>query len=410
MVTIVSSRHPSIPAGAKLVTINRHRVHDVLEYTYYNNEADQRSIVILDKGERKQVLIREHEETGIEIEPPRYRSCENRCEFCFINGMPQGLRKELYFRDDDYRLSFLFGNFLSLTNVLDDDIKRIRRLKLSPLYISVHATEPDLRIELFKNERAGGIMFQLTCLADAGIKLHCQVVVIPGTNDGEHLPRTIRDLSSLHPAVQSIGIVPVGVSKYLKHIPAVTPAHARTLIQTVDSYHRDFRESHGSGLVYAADELFIKARLSVPDKEYYDDFPQFENGIGMVRSFLDEVETIEPSMRIRGRNLVITGRAAQPYLEKLKQKLLSIGALEHAAFDIQTIDNTFFGNNVTVSGLLTGQDLLPVIKMNKKEYDRIILPPFSVNQDGKLLDDIEIEDDTVMIAPHSISELLQCLQ
>jgi len=158
MVTIVSSSHPGIPAGAKLVTINRHRVDDVLEYTFYNNEADPRSIVILDKGERKQILVKEHEDIGIEVEPPQYRPCENRCEFCFINGLPKGLRKELYFRDDDFRLSFLFSNFLSLTNVSDDDIKRIRRLKLSPLYISVHATEPDLRIKLFKNERAAEIM------------------------------------------------------------------------------------------------------------------------------------------------------------------------------------------------------------------------------------------------------------
>ncbi|UCC12477.1 MAG: DUF512 domain-containing protein [candidate division WOR-3 bacterium] len=410
MVTIVSSRHPGIPAGAKLVTINRHRIDDVLEYTFYNNEADPRSIVILDQGERKQILVREHEDIGIEVETPQYRSCENRCEFCFINGLPQGLRKELYFRDDDFRLSFLFGNFLSLTNVSDDDIKRIRRLKLSPLYVSVHATEPALRIKLFKNERAGEIISQLTYLADAGIKLHCQVVVIPGMNDGEHLHRTIRDLSSLYPAVQSIGIVPVGISTYLKNITSVTKAHARELITIVDSYHGGFRKSHGSGLVYAADELYIKAGLSVPNKEYYDDFPQFENGIGMVRSFLDEVDTIEPPMHIRGRNLVITGSAAQPYLEKLNQKLASIGALEHSTLDILPIDNTFFGNNVTVAGLLTGQDLMPAIRNNKKKYDRVILPPFCVNQDRKLLDDIEIEDDQVMIAPHSIPELLQCLQ
>ncbi len=410
MVTIVSSRHPGIPAGAKLVTINRHRIDDVLEYTFYNNAADPRSIVILDKGERKQILIREHEDLGVEVEPPQYRSCENRCEFCFINGLPQSLREELYFRDDDFRLSFLFGNFLSLTNVSDDDIKRIRRLKLSPLYISVHATEPDLRIKLFKNKRAGEIISQLVHLADAGIKLHCQVVVIPGTNDGEHLHRTIRDLSSLYPAVQSIGIVPVGVSTYLKNIPWITPAHARILIQTVDSYHTGFKESHGMGLVYAADELFIKAGLPLPNKEYYDDFPQFENGIGMVRSFLDEVDTIKPPVHIRGRNLVITGRAAQPYLDKLKQKLESIGALEHAALDTLAIDNTFFGNTVTVAGLLSGQDLMPVIRKNKKKYDRIILPPSCVNQDRKLLDDIEIENDQVMIAPHSIPELIQCLQ
>jgi putative radical SAM enzyme (TIGR03279 family) len=410
MVTIVSSSHPGIPAGAKLVTINRHRVEDVLEYTFYNNEADQRSIVILDKGERKQILIKEHEDIGIEVEPPQYRSCENRCEFCFINGLPKGLRKELYFRDDDFRLSFLFGNFLSLTNVSDDDIKRIRRLKLSPLYISVHATETDLRIKLFKNERAAEIMSQLTRLADAGIKLHCQVVVIPGSNDGIHLHRTIRDLSSLFPAVQSIGIVPVGVSTHLNNIPSVTKAHARTLIQIVDSYHTRSKKSHGSGLVYAADELFIKAGLPVPEKEYYDDFPQYENGIGMARSFLDEVDNLKPPVHIRGRNLVLTGRAARPFLEKLKQKLLSIGALEHTAFDILTIDNTFFGKNITVAGLLTDHDLMPAIRKNKKKYDRIILPPYCVNQDRKLLDDIEIEDEQVMIAPHSIPELLPCLQ
>jgi putative radical SAM enzyme (TIGR03279 family) len=410
MVKIISSHHPEIPSGAELITINRHRIHDTLEYMFYNNTADTRSIVILDKGERKKILVRANEEMRVELQAPEYCSCENNCTFCFVNGLPAGLRKELYFRDDDYRLSFLFGNFLSLTNITTDDIKRIRSLKLSPLYISVHATDPDLRIELFKNERAGEIMIQLERLAEAGIKLHCQVVVIPGMNDREHLHRTIRDLGMLHPSVQSIGIVPVGISIYLKNIPAVDRQHARELIRIAHSYHTTFRKSLGIGLVYAADELFIKAELPVPQKEYYDDSPQFENGIGMVRSFLDEIDEIKPPVHIRGRNLLVTGIAAQTYLEKLKQKLQTMGALEHGTFDIRAVDNTFFGKMVTVAGLLTGQDLIPVIKENKTSYDRIILPPFCVNQDKKFLDGLKITDEQVIIAPHNLSELMQCLQ
>jgi len=410
MVKIIASGHPNIPAGAELITINRHMIHDVLEYTYYNNTADTRSIVIVAGGKRKKILVREHEDMQLELQPPEYCSCENQCAFCFVNGLPSGLRKELYFRDDDYRLSFLFGNFLSLTNISHDDIKRISRLKLSPLYISVHATEPDLRIDLFKNERAGEIMTQLTELADAGIKLHCQVVVIPGMNDREHLDRTIRDLGTLHPAVRSIGIVPVGISTYLKHIPSVTRTHARELINITDSYHTTFRRSLGIGLVYAADELYITAGLPVPQNEYYDDFPQFENGIGMVRSFLDELDEIKPPVTIRGRNLVITGRAAQPYLEKLKHKLKTMNALEHGTFDVQAIDNTFFGDAVTVAGLLTGQDINPVIRKNRTSYDRIILPAQCVNQDKKLLDGPKITGEQVMVAPHNLPEFILCLQ
>ena len=253
-------------------------------------------------------------------------------------------------------------------------------------------------------------MTQLSELAEAGIKLHCQIVVIPGMNDGEHLHRTIRDLGTLFPAVQSIGIVPVGISHYLKNIPVVDRQRARTLVKITDSYHTAFRRSHGLGMVYAADELYIKAGLHVPGKEYYDEFPQFENGIGMVRSFLDELDEITSPVTIRGRNLVITGRAAQPYLESVKQKLKAVGALAHATFDVQALDNTFFGTEVTVAGLLTGQDIIPVIRKNKISYDRIILPPFCMNQDKKLLDNREIPDKRVMVAPPTLSEFITCLQ
>ena len=235
MVRIIHSDDARIPNSARLLSINNHKIDDFLEYQFYNDITNTRKILIENKGVKKEVVFEPDEKIAIELEEPVYRQCENNCDFCFINGLPKGLRKKLYFKDDDYRLSFLLGNFLSLTNISKHDIQRIGRLKLSPLYVSVHTTDAELRRRLFKNDKAGLIMQYLSSLIDNNIKIHCQIVVIPHITDGANLIKTITDLSTLYPGVSSIGVVPVGRTKYANNIPMVSEKLAQKTIGLVEA-------------------------------------------------------------------------------------------------------------------------------------------------------------------------------
>jgi putative radical SAM enzyme (TIGR03279 family) len=237
MVRVVASKDRRLPIGSTNTAINGQDVDDFLEFQFYDDISKSRLLLIESNGTSRRIRYRPHQKIAVTLEPPRYRQCTNNCDFCFINGLPENLRKELYFRDDDYRLSFLFGNFLSLTNVNRSDIARIRRLRLSPLYVSVHTTDPKLRIELFKNEKAAMILKILKQLIDSDIRIHSQIVVIPGRTNGESLVRTINDLSKLYPGVQSIGIVPVGRTKYVEGIPLVPAIMANAIIELVHTFH-----------------------------------------------------------------------------------------------------------------------------------------------------------------------------
>ena len=405
MVRVVASKDKKIPAGCNITKINNQKIEDFLEFQFYNDLSKERSVQIKKNGRLLSLAYKPNQQVAVTLETPRYRMCSNNCDFCFINGLPQNLRKELYFRDDDYRLSFLFGNFLSLTNVDEDDIARIVRLKLSPLYVSVHTTDPRLRARLFKNEKAADILEAMKKLIRSGIKMHCQVVVIPGVTSGQSLTKTIEDLSQMYPGVQSIGIVPVGKTKHIKVITSVTKKMAQSIIESAQRFHDRFRKKYQKGLVYLADEFFIKTGNKIPSRQYYDDMPQYENGIGMVRSLLDEIEQIKRIKPTRGRHLIFTGIMAHPFLEVMKAKLEP--AIQ---IDVQAVENRFFGPTVTVSGLLSGCDLNREIDTLATEYDRIILPPNCVNEKGQFLDDEIIADPRVLIAPPSIKELLKCLQ
>ena len=405
MVRVVASKDKKIPAGCNITKINNQKIEDFLEFQFYNDLSKERCVQIKKNGRLRSLAYKPNQQIAVTLETPRYRKCSNNCDFCFINGLPQNLRKELYYRDDDYRLSFLFGNFLSLTNVDEDDIARIGRLKLSPLYVSVHTTDPRLRARLFKNEKAADILETMKKLIRSGIKMHCQVVVIPGVTSGQSLTKTIEDLSQMYPGVQSIGIVPVGKTKHIKVISSVTKKMAQSIIESAQRFHGCFRKKYQKGLVYLADEFFIKTGNKIPSRQYYDDMPQYENGIGMVRSLLDEIEQIKRIKPTRGRHLIFTGIMAHPFLEVMKAKLEP-----GIQIDVQAIENRFFGPTVTVSGLLSGCDLNREIDTLATEYDRIILPPNCVNEKGQFLDDEIIADPRVLIAPPSIKELLKCLQ
>lgn len=410
MVRVIHSDDARIPNSVRLLSINNHKIDDFLEYQFYNDIANTRKLLIENKGVKNEVVFEPDEKIAIELEDPVYRECENNCDFCFINGLPKGLRKKLYFKDDDYRLSFLLGNFLSLTNISKHDIQRIGRLKLSPLYVSVHTTDPELRRRLFKNDKAGLIMQHLSSLIDNNIKIHCQIVVIPHITDGANLIKTITDLSTLYPGVSSIGVVPVGKTKYANNIPMVSEKLAQKTIGLVDRFHKRFRKKYKTGMVYLADEFYIKAGLPIPATQYYDDFTQHENGIGMVRMFIDEIKKLNTTSKIKGKFLILTGSLALPFLNQLKMKLKNLGCIKNGNIDVKIADNLFLGNSVTVSGLISGADFARTISKYKKKYDHIILPPNCVNDSGKFIDSKAINDKRIIISPHSIKELLKCLQ
>lgn len=405
MVRVITSRDKRIPSGTQLIAINDQKVKDFLEFKFYNDISKTRQVTIQTNSTSRRITYKPNEAIAVSLAPPKYRRCINDCEFCFINGLPGNLRKELYFRDDDYRLSFLFGNFLSLTNVGKSDISRIGRLRLSPLYISVHTTDPELRARLFKNKKAALILEQLKALADNDVKLHCQIVVIPGMTSGQNLTNTIRDLSNLYPGVSSIGIVPVGKTKYVKKLPSVSIKVAQSIVKAGMRFHNLFRKKYKRGLVYLADELFIKTGHNIPKKEYYDDFPQYENGIGMVRSLLDEIDAITKVKKTKGRHLILTGKSAYPYLKLLKERIEP-----NVVVDVKCVANVFFGTTVTVSGLLSAHDMNRTIKRAGKSYDNIILPPNCVNDSHQFLDDRIPESEHVLVSPRTIQELFRCLQ
>jgi putative radical SAM enzyme (TIGR03279 family) len=411
MLTVLASDNKKIPVGAELFALNDRVIEDFLEFRFYHEPGADRRLTIGSNGTRKDVIVKAREPLDLKLSDPIYKRCANDCAFCFVNGLPRGLRRELYFRDDDYRLSFLFGNFLSLTNLSDHDRERIGRLRLSPLYVSVHATNPAVRRKIFGNEKAGLILEQLRDLADRKVKLHCQIVVLPGINDGGELVRSIRDLAKLYPSVNSIGIVPVGISRHLRGFAPIRRGPARTIVKLVQRFHNDFRKKLGTGLVYLADEFFIKAGQPCPAASYYDDFSQYENGIGMARRFLDEIDSLNRPRKIKGRFLALTGAAAFPLLYALRRKLTYIMGDQNFLFDVDRIENRFFGPAVTVAGLLAGRDLMAGVDRAGRKYDRIVLPPDCVNDRGEFLDGfLRRNDRRVLVAPGKIKEFLRCLQ
>jgi len=404
MVRVVASKDKRIPVGYNIAAINEQPIDDFLEFQFYNDVSKTRRILIESNGTSRHIVYKSHQNIAVTLESPRYRQCTNNCDFCFINGLPKNLRKELYFRDDDYRLSFLFGNFLSLTNIDQNDIARIGRLRLSPLYVSVHTTEPTLRIKLFKNEAAGDIIKMLQKMIDGDVKIHCQIVVIPGITSGRSLARTINDLGRLYPGVTSIGIVPVGKTKHIRGISLVSKKMALSIIDFGQKLNSEFRQRYKKGLVYLADEFFIKTGRPLPPREYYDELPQYENGIGMARVFLDEIDSIKKVRRASGKFLILTGKSAYPFMKILKARLDP-----DIQVDVKAVRNDFFGDSVTVSGLLGSHDMKKRIAGSTTRYDRIFLPPDCINEQGQYIDGGMIADPRVLIAPARIQELLKCL-
>ena len=359
---------------------------DELDYLYYQ-QAETFTVTVRNRRTNEELILpvekAEGEDLGLEFEKIcTLKTCHNRCLFCFVDQMPKGLRESLYVKDDDYTMSFTCGNFVTLTNLSEEGLQRIARLKLSPLYISVHTTNPKLRIKLLRNRFAGKILEQIQTLANAGIEMHCQAVIVPNENDGAELERTARDLFKLYPYVKDLACVPTGLTKYragLHFIPDVDKQYSEALLNQVDQLNQEF----GVNFVLPADEYFVKAGREMKESAFYGDFSQIENGIGLTRKFLDEAyEALNTLPLTDGRYalstpkkcLMVCGVSAT---QTNAQLILDIqNKINGLTLEILTVENDFFGHSVTCTGLLTGRDILSALKNYQKtkgDFDEVLI-------------------------------------
>lgn len=403
--------------GSRIVRINGQTVRDGIDFTFL--AADSPLVLEAEgpAGERRVLEIERQpgERLGIVPAPDKIRECANECVFCFIDGNPDNVRDSLWLRDDDFRLSFTYGSYVTLTNLGPRGLERLVEQRISPLYVSVHATEPDVRVRLLKNDRAGEILDQLRFLLDGGLELHAQVVLCPGWNDGVHLDRTIRDLYELGPRVRSLSVVPVGLTRYNLDRPVrlLRPEEAREALRQVERVRERSRRERGFGWCYGADELFLVAGENLPDAEYYDDGALLENGVGAVRRFLDDLDAEIPRLPLlEGRRIrIVTGRSMGPFLE---ERARAVAEATGADVEILAVRNDFFGETVTVAGLLAGRDMLAAVR-NSGEDDLVLLPGESLNADDLFIDSLSLQDfrDTVaparVVAAYEIPDALRSL-
>lgn len=360
-----------IEPGDVITAVNGQPLEDLIDFSYLCADENIELEVVKTDGEVWAVEIEKDidEELGMTFASAtfdRIRSCANKCVFCFVDQMPPGMRETLYIKDDDYRLSFLQGNFVTLTNLKPADTDRILRLKLSPLYVSVHTTNPELRQQMLGTRKAAGIMDQLKQLAAGGIAFHTQVVLCPGFNDGPELDRTISDLAELGPAVLSIAVVPVGLTNVRANLPVlrmVTPEEARGIIALVRPWQERFEKEYGEALVYLADEIYLLAGLEIPPAEHYAGFPQIENGVGLTRQFYDsfaeEAAGLPEKIAAPKRITMVTGVSGELVLKPVTERL---NLIHNLSVTVKAIPNRFFGETVTAAGLLTGQDVAAELK------------------------------------------------
>ena len=384
-----------LKSGDRLVSVNGNEVNDSIDFLFHASD-ERLSLVVTgqDGASRKLRIVKDPDDTlGLEFPPLTIRQCRNKCIFCFVDQMPPGCRRSLYVKDDDYRASFLYGNYITLGNLHDEDWERIFTQRLSPLYISVHATEPGLRAALMRNKRAPDIMASMKRLAAGGIRMHTQIVLTPGINDGGHLLKTIDDIAGLFPAVLSIAVVPVGITGYrqgLFPLRLFKPREARDVVQTIQSIASRFKKKIGTRLVYPSDEFYIKARLPFLPLSSYEDLPQIENGVGMVASFLYEARRTRLPRRVRPVTMTaVTGVSFSPILKAVLKRLQGIAGV---SIRVVTAKNSLFGPTVTVSGLLSGRDILAAVR-GKLLGSMLLIPSSTLNEsEGIFLDNMTIAD------------------
>lgn len=382
-----------------LVSINGHSVADVLDYMYYAADVDVR-LTLLRHGEEMDVLVKkdEYDDLGLEFETflmDKKQSCCNKCVFCFIDQMPPGMRETLYFKDDDARLSFLQGNYVTLTNLNQEDIDRIIQMKLN-INVSVHTTNPELRVKMMHNRFAGEKLKYIRQMAEAGIKLNCQIVCCPGLNDGDELRRSLRDLGELMPNITSMAVVPVGVTKFrqgLYPLTGFTKEGAAETIDIIGEFQQKFLEKFGTRTVFPSDEFFLIAGRDIPPAEFYEDYSQYENGVGMLRSLMDEFgQALEMAEWEGGDRCVsiATGYAPYPIICGLAKKAEE--RFPQLKCRVYRIRNDFFGDTITVTGLITAQDLIAQLR-DKDLGQELLISSAMVRRDSDVfLDDLTIPD------------------
>jgi putative radical SAM enzyme (TIGR03279 family) len=383
--------------GEFIVKINGHPIRDIIDYRFYAAD-DVLEVTVARNGESRRVSIATgDEDLGLELEPMQYRSCGNRCIFCFVDQNPPGLRHSLYFKDEDYRLSFLNGNYVTLTHINRDDLERIAEQRLSPLYISVHATDPMIRRRLLGLRKDDYLIEKVKYLVEQGIELHAQVVLCPGINDGSVLKETLDTLSSFHPKLRSIAVVPVGLTRHrqgLSQLTGYTAESARIVIGIVEKYQEGFQKKFQEPLVYLADEFYLLSGFDLPTETHYGDFWQVENGVGMTRTFLTDFTDASEEFprRLSGshRFMLVTGTLAGPVLEKFVIPVLR--GIKNLDINMRIVENRFYGEHVTVSGLLTGRDIIENVEKEKENGAGLLLPPNCLNNDGLFLDDLTPRD------------------
>lgn len=391
----------SLEIGSRIVRINGERVRDGIDLTFLLSDTEFELETVSPAGETVIYEIEREpgDPMGIVPAPDTIRECANKCVFCFIDGNPQDARKTLWLRDDDFRLSFTYGSYVTLTNLGPKGLQRLVDQRISPLYVSVHATEPEVRRRLLVNDRAGLIMDQLRLLLDGGLEVHTQVVLCPEWNDGAHLDRTIADLWELGPAIRSLSVVPVGLTKYNLERPVrlLTPDEASHAIDQVDAARSLAEGTRDSSWCYAADEMYLISGRPVPESPYYDEGALYENGVGAIRRFVAGFDEGLPSVpRLPGRRIrIVTGGSMAPFIRARAERLSTATG---ADVDVVHVRNDYFGPSVTIAGLLGGEDILGALGEGRPE-DIVLLPAEALNSDDHFIDNLPRSDFEARLGP-----------
>lgn len=402
--------------GSRIIRINGARVRDNIDLTFLLSDDELEIEVSTPEGEAVvyDVLKDPGETVGIVPAPDTIRECANKCVFCFIDGNPPDVRSSLWLRDDDFRLSFTYGSYVTLTNLGPRGLERLVEQKLSPLYVSVHATEPQVRIDLLKNDRAGLIMDHLRYFGEHGLEVHTQVVLCPEWNDGDHLDRTIEDLWSLGDSILSLSVVPVGLTRYNHNRPVrlLTRDEAGQAIDQVERARLRGLEERGRGWCYVGDEMFLIAGRDLPDPSYYDDAALLENGVGAVQHFLDDLDAgLEGLPRLPGRRVrIMTGSSMAPFLSDRAE---AIARATGSSVSVEVVPNEFYGEIVTTAGLMAGRDILAHLQGSVRPGDLILLPAEALNGDDLFIDSLPLSELRAALSParveagHEMTELLR---